>query len=150
MSARFRVITFLLLGSLALAASGQAASNHYRWKDAQGKTVYSDRPPPTGINYEIVSSSSPNTRAVDTEEGAMSAANGDSAAAAEQLAQEKQAEDARQRADLCARATSNLEALSGSAKIVVRTPEGEQRALSDSEIAQQRNTARSQVNAYCN
>ncbi len=144
------MVVFLLLGSLALAASGQAASNHYRWKDAQGKTVYSDRPPPTGISYEIVSSSSRNTRAVGAEEGALPAGDEGSAAAAEQLAREKQAEDARQRADLCARATSNLEALSGSAKIVVRTPEGEQRALSDSEIAQQRNTARSQVNAYCN
>tara|TARA_R110000823_G_scaffold295738_6_gene415713 strand:- start:42870 stop:43313 length:444 start_codon:yes stop_codon:yes gene_type:complete len=139
----------LLLALLPFSALLEAASNHYRWKDEQGKTVYSDRPPPSGISYEIVSSSSRYSRSVDAGEGALKA-DGEDENPAEQSAQEKQADQARQKAAMCATAKSNLEALSGTAKIVVRTPEGKQHVLSEKEIAQQRDTARSQVNAYCN
>ncbi|MCB1844410.1 MAG: DUF4124 domain-containing protein [Halioglobus sp.] len=144
-----RTLTLLaLVTALFLALPASASSNHYRWKDDQGKTVLSDRPPPAGISYEIVSSSSSYSRAVDANEGALKADETDPTAS-EQSALEKQAEQARQKAEMCTRAKSNLEALSGTAKVVVRTPEGTQRALTDEEIAQQRDTARTQVNAYC-
>jgi len=42
----------LLIISGSLAAAG---GTYYRWIDASGTPVSSDRPPPTGIQYEILS-----------------------------------------------------------------------------------------------
>jgi hypothetical protein len=41
--------TLLLAVCLAAASAPLAAAQLYQWKDAQGRTVYSDQPPPTSI-----------------------------------------------------------------------------------------------------
>lgn len=136
-----------MLASLALAGAASAQSNHYRWTDADGETVLSDRPPPAGVDYEIVSSTSNFTRKVSAGEGALKP--GDDSNAADAAVAEANAERARQAAAACKAAQANLKALKGEAKIVVRTPDGGQRALSADEIEMQRQTAQSQVEAYC-
>ena len=41
---------FLLMAlGLAVASTPLAAAQLYQWKDAQGRTVYSDQPPPTSV-----------------------------------------------------------------------------------------------------
>lgn len=41
---------FLLMAlGLAVASAPLAAAQLYQWKDAQGRTVYSDQPPPTSV-----------------------------------------------------------------------------------------------------
>ena len=41
--------TLLMAVCLAAASASLAAAQLYQWKDAQGRTVYSDQPPPTSI-----------------------------------------------------------------------------------------------------
>ena len=41
--------TLLMAVCLAAASAPLAAAQLYQWKDAQGRTVYSDQPPPTSI-----------------------------------------------------------------------------------------------------
>ncbi|MFV8817834.1 DUF4124 domain-containing protein [Haliea sp. E17] len=44
-----------LAAVLLLTLQGAAAGSIYRWLDASGNTVVSDRPPPAGTEYEVVS-----------------------------------------------------------------------------------------------
>jgi len=132
----------LLILCLGATVSVAEKENHFRWVNDAGETVYSDRPPPAGVDYEIVSSKSGTTRSVTASEGA------GQLSAAEQAAVDE-AELARQVAESCKKARANLAALAGDARIVVRTPDGEMKTLSPEEIELQRETARSQVEAYC-
>jgi len=43
----------------------------YRWTDERGHTVHSDRPPPKGVKYEVISTQSTLIREVDADEGAV-------------------------------------------------------------------------------
>jgi len=124
-------------------------NNHYRWLNEQGEAVYSDRPPPAGIDYEIVSSTSGFSRAVHASEGGPRDAAEDGIESARKQVTVSEEARREQLAEFCAKARANLEALQGDAQIVVRTPDGEQRTLSPREVEQQRETARAQVDSYC-
>lgn len=53
----------MLAVSLALVSVGASATKMYRWTDANGNPVVSDRPPPQGTPYtEISANYSPETR----------------------------------------------------------------------------------------
>ena len=63
-----------IFGAAALLAALTLASTHvtaeaslYRWKDAQGNTVMSDRPPPVVTPYEAISTDSSVVRRVEGE-----------------------------------------------------------------------------------
>ncbi len=57
---------------LTLSSFGANASEIvYRWKDADGNPVNSDRPPPQGTEYEVISTKSSMVREVDANEGAV-------------------------------------------------------------------------------
>lgn len=144
-----RLAGIALAALLTAAVPGQAQNHHYRWVDEQGKTVYSDRPPPGGQDYEIVSSTSNFSRAIAGREGAMRADDAVDDGSEADPAREKLSEQERRKADYCAKARANLEVLKGTGKIVVRGADGVPRTLSAEEIEQQRQTARSQVTAYC-
>ena len=61
---------------LVLALTGltaHAESTYYRWQDDRGNPVHSDRPPPTGTAYEVITSGSSLVRKVDADEGAVPA-----------------------------------------------------------------------------
>ena len=62
-------LALLLLSSTPL--SHAEGGIHYRWTNNNGGTVYSDRPPPMGVDYEVVSSDSGLKRVVNGEEGAV-------------------------------------------------------------------------------
>jgi len=137
---------------LLLAASGTqsiADSNQYRWLDDRGNPVYSDRAPPKGVDYEIVSAGSSLKRVVAAEEGAVPAEieprvgnefnQVDSAAAAR----------SKKNPELCQRARKNLEALTDSAQVKIRNDQGEVRFLSPEEMEVERQTARAQISVYC-
>jgi len=148
---RIRLAGATLVAGLALLASqSMAQSHHYRWTDEQGETVYSDRPPPTGVDYEIVSSTSSFSRAVKSHQDALaseSAAEAEEAGAADAPADQQARKKATE--EFCEKARANLETLNGSARIVIRTEAGETRALSEEEIEEQKRTTRSQITSYC-
>ena len=61
------------LGAIALGVSlsgpqGAAANEYYRWIDADGNPVHSDRPPPTGTPYEVISVKTSKVRQVREDE----------------------------------------------------------------------------------
>ena len=59
----------VLLATCSLHAA--AADSHYRWLDSRGNTVLSDRPPPAGTDYEVISTRSGLKRVVQGDEGAV-------------------------------------------------------------------------------
>ena len=70
--ARFFLASLATCVALASTASTSWAGQvFYRWVDDRGHTVHSDRPPPQGVDYEVVSTESSFSREVDSDEGAV-------------------------------------------------------------------------------
>ena len=147
---RFPVITLTAaLTMLALSASSHAGSNHYRWTNERGIAVYSDKPPPQGVDYEVVSSSSSFKRVVDADEGAVPPEVEPSVGNEFEQAGTDAGKAIRKNPVICERARSNLEALTGSSRIQVKNDKGEVRDLSPEEIAVEKQTAKAQISVYC-
>ena len=64
----FAVTTALFV---LLASYATAEETVYRWSNERGNPVISDRPPPAGIAYEVISTGSSLVRKVDANEGAV-------------------------------------------------------------------------------
>ena len=65
-------VKMLLLAVVIMTGNqGIAGNTHYRWLNDRGEPVYSDRPPPQGVEYEVMSTTSSFKRAVSAEEGAV-------------------------------------------------------------------------------
>jgi len=132
-----------LLGSLA-----RADQNLYRWTDERGNQVNSDRPPPPGIEYEVISTRSSMVRKVDGEEGAVppkvtpTPGNQFDPVNTAQRTIEKNPE-------LCARARDNLAQLDTRARIRIRNEQGEVRFLTEAERAGERDKAIGAIETYC-
>jgi Domain of unknown function (DUF4124) len=141
------VLVVISAGSLA----SPEQTNYYRWLDGSGNPIVSDRPPPAGTDYEVVSTQSTMKRSVEAEEGAVPLAIDPTTGA--EITQQESAEAAAQRikqnGELCAAARSNLEALSGTATVTVRNDKGEARVLTPQEIEIQRTTTAAQIKVYC-
>jgi Domain of unknown function (DUF4124) len=140
---------------LVVISAGSLASpeqiNYYRWLDGSGNPIVSDRPPPAGTDYEVVSTQSTMKRSVEAEEGAVPLAIDPTTGAeiTQQESAEAEAQRIKQNAELCEKAKSNLEALSGTATVTIRNDEGEARALTPQEMEIQRTTTTSQIKVYC-
>lgn len=137
--------SILLLFGTSAAVSAETL---YRWIDDKGNQVNSDRPPPTGIEYEVISTSSSMVRKVDSEEGAVpktvnsSPGNQFESEQTEQRVIEKNPE-------YCARARDNLAQLDTRARIRMRDDNGEVRYLNEDERALERDKALAAIEAYC-
>ena len=135
-------------GLLTIAVSYSSFSTtHYQWVNERGDTVYSDRPPSNGIDYEVVSTDSGLKRQVSGSEGAVPREN-QPRVGNEFTAVESEAKSKKNQA-LCERATENFEALSGTREIQVRDGNGEVRTLSPEEKEISRQSAKAQISVYC-
>ncbi|MCP9759507.1 DUF4124 domain-containing protein [Aquitalea sp. S1-19] len=108
----FRVV---LCGATLLLASFSAVAEVYKWKDASGRTVYSDRPP-AGAQAQKMDVRTGMAVAREASAPGVAQAVAPAAASAASLQQEaaqlnKKVEDynRRMRADNCSRAKTNLE-----------------------------------------
>jgi hypothetical protein len=132
-----------LLGTYASA--GQTL---YRWIDERGNPVNSDRPPPTGVEYEVISTSSSMVRKVESDEGAVplkvkpTESNKFEPVNTKKTAIEKNPE-------YCARAQDNLVQLDTRARIRLRNDQGEVRYLNEEERAAEREKALAAIETYC-
>jgi hypothetical protein len=139
-----------VLAALAMAASASvfSAESHYRWTDAQGNPVHSDRPPPKGMEYEVVSSGSTLVRKVSGQEGAVpaevepSVSNDFDQTDTQPLKVVKNSE-------FCKRAQENLDTLDSVARIRIRNDNGDYRFLDEEEKEAQREEARRQIAIHC-
>lgn len=143
-----------VLAVLGSSGAAQAADTYYRWKDAQGKLVVSDRPPVSEeVEYEVVSQKSSLIRRVQPGEGAVpkevTPRPGNEFTQIDR--RQEELEVVAKNPESCTRAKANLETLNTSARIRIRDKEtGELRFISEEEKETQRQKAQDTIRVHCN
>lgn len=139
--------TAVLVFSATFAnAAGQVV---YRWTDERGNQVNSDRPPPQGIEYETISTSSSMVHTVQPESSTEpSTVNPDTGKDASSVADAK-APASQKNPEFCARAKDNLTQLDTHARIRLRDDKGEVRYLSEEEKLVERQKAAEAIKVFC-
>lgn len=146
----FRAAAVLAAAGLA-AQLAMAGNTYYRWLDERGNPVHSDRPPPTGTPYEVVSSGSTLKRVVKPEEGAVPK---EVVPRVGNEFEQKDTAAARQAAEknpeYCERARANFKALDEAPRVRIRDEDtGEFRYLSDEERELEKTKAKQAMDHYC-
>ena len=138
------ILAGLMLVSLTAAAEGTL----YRWKDAQGSIVVSDRPPAAGTEYETIATDSSVVRRVDGRQAAApSAPSQPQAAQSDQQASSNSIYE--KNPEYCESARKNLEVIDSAARIRIKDENGEMRYISDEERALQRQNNIEIIQAHC-
>jgi hypothetical protein len=132
-----------------LSLSSSAEKNYYRWLDERGRPVHSDRPPPKGIDYEVVSTGSTLTRPVEAEEGAVPAEIEPTAGNEFEQADSEKNQRVKKNPEYCQRAKDNLATLSRAARVRIRNDQGEYHYLDAEEKEAQRQDAEAGISTYC-
>lgn len=125
----------------------QAQNLYYRWKDSNNNTIYSDKTPPPGVDYQVVNTTSSATRKVDGGQGTVPVEelfknSEGTASQTTRVVIEKNPE-------YCAQARQNLSNLNTYARIRVKGPDGEYRYISEEEKVVQRQQAEQAIEDYC-
>jgi len=145
-----RLALLLLGGTAVLAASGAM----YRWVDENGVTVYSEQAPPVEGAVEIDKHAGPSEaeqqaameRLRRQREQAFDEQEARQDAAAEKA---EKAADAKQRAESCSAARSNLQKYQDLGYGMVKTPDGRYQLLSEEEVKVKLDLAQEQIKAFC-
>jgi hypothetical protein len=153
-SLRCAALALLVAASGLLGPAALAEKGYYKWMDPKGNPQHSDRPPPTGVEYEFISTDTGLSRRVSAEEsrtranpdtdnappptGGAPADTGDS----DQVAIEKDPA-------LCDQARANLDTLQSKARVRIRDDQGI-RYLTEEEKEVQRQKARDLIAVHCN
>jgi hypothetical protein len=141
--------TALLCAAAVSAVQTAAGTTHYRWLNERGHPVHSDRPPPKGVDYEVITTGSGLKRVVTAEEGAVPPEVTPRVGNDFDPVDEDEARRSKKNPELCSRARSNLEALTTKSKVIMRNDQGEERVLSEEEIESEREKAEALVSVYC-
>ncbi len=145
------VATAMVLLSLSGWASA-AGGTYYRWVDASGTEVNSDRPPPAGIEYETVSTTT-NLLQPGKPQQAPATSEAPSAPPAEEKSAAAPAGSVRtiikKNPEYCEAARKNLETLSTHARIRISDADGNIRYIDEKEKAEQRATAEAIIAQHC-
>jgi hypothetical protein len=142
------VVALVLLSLSGISAV--AGGTYYRWIDASGTPVNSDRPPPAGIEYEtIATSTNERMEEIPGEEveplgakPAQDTGSGQEAAGVPRMEIVKNPE-------ACAAARQNLETLNTHARIRIPDGEGSYRFLNEDEKAAERAKAETAIKQNC-
>jgi hypothetical protein len=140
------IAVMLLLLNFGASA---AESVHYRWTDSRGNPVHSDRPPPEGTPYEVISTGSTLVRKVDPDEGAVPATTEPSPGNEFEQVNSKP-QPMKKNSEQCKRAQQNLETLNTRKTIQIRNDQGELHTLSEEEKDIQRKKATDAIAVHCN
>jgi len=128
--------------------SAHAGSTYYRWQDDRGNPVHSDRPPPSGTPYEVITTGSTLVRQVDAEEGAVPATTEPTVSNDFEPVNTNKAA-VKKSAEQCQRARENLATLNTKVRIQVRNDQGELRPLSEEDKEIQRQQAIDVIAVHC-
>ena len=137
-----------LAGLLAMPAPAVLAGTYYQWTNERGTIVHSDRPPPPGVDYEVVSTDSGLKRVVEGEEGAVPL-DLESKPGNEFVQHQKNPEAFEKNPVTCERAQKDLETLTTSAEVAVRNDQGELRYLTPEEIKAETTKAQATIELHC-
>lgn len=145
-------MTFALIAvttaSSIFSVNSYAGAVYYRWLDERGQSVHSDRPPPKGVDYEVVSTGAASVvRPVDGESGAVPKEITPRVGNEFEAVNKKQ--EIEKNPEYCARARENLSRLDTDARIRMRNDKGEVRYLDEEERAMEREKAIASIEAYC-
>ena len=138
--------------ALLLAVSSLPASSetYYRWVNERGYPVHSDRPPPAGTEYEVVSTGTKLMRKVQAEEGAVPPEVEPRVGNEFDPVNTAQPKTVlKKNPEYCKRAQENLQTLENFARVRVRDDQGEFRYLSDEERKAQMEEAKAQISTHC-
>ena len=141
-------ITLVIL-ALTAGNSIMAGTTHYRWINDRGEPVYSDRPPPKGVDYEVISTGTSFKREVAAEEGAVPREIEPRVGNQFEKTDMAEMNRLKKNPELCARARTNLEALNSAPRVKIRNSQGEIRLLTPEEMEIEKQTAEAQVGVYC-
>ena len=131
---------------LALPVLGE---NYYRWIDDKGRPVYSQTPPPKGVDYTVESTTSKAVRKVSGQEGAVPAETAPTVG--NEFVQASRAkQEASKNPDACRRAQDNIAAIDRGVQIKMRDQNGDLKVLSEEETAIQRQKALDTAAVHCN
>lgn len=160
---RVLITTTRVLITTALLAACGAAHAQWAWKDANGRPVYSDQPPPVSVPASRIFKApreqladprpepdAPAPKAPPTLAERNAAYEQRRASAAEQAT--KQADEARSkaaRAASCESARSNQRALDGGARIARFNAQGEREFLTDAQRAEESKRNAALVAEHC-
>jgi hypothetical protein len=146
----------LTIGALTLAIAftllstnfTQAGQVVYRWNDDRGNPVNSDRPPPKGVDYEVISTNSSMVRPVNADEGAVPLKvkpSPDNEFEPVNTSTPKIVKNP----EYCQRAKENLETLDLKVRIQMRDEQGEVYFLTDEQRDVQRQKALDTIKVNC-
>ena len=132
------------------ASSIGAGDTYYRWLDATGAPVNSDRPPPAGIEYDVITT---NTNEMVNERTAEAGLPENATASPDsdtrQQSTSKQTSAPEKDAQACATAQNNLETLQTHARIRIHDADGNFHFLNEEEKTQQLANSEAAITYYC-
>ena len=156
----------LLMFGILLAVAAGASAQLYRWVDKDGKTRYTDTPPPAGIKARRLGAppsapaevppAAPDAAAKDAAKGPLTPAEQEQAFRKRQVEAQKAADksdSARKEGDAkqenCARARSALATLESGQRITRTDAQGERAFLEDEARERETEKARQSVREWC-
>lgn len=156
-----KALLLLILMALPLMAHAEV----YKWKDASGKTIYSDVPPPSNIKQESVVGKKPAAPTAVTTKAAPAPAASDAnkAAADKDAAARKRQEDAeaakkkdeekqaelKQKQQNCTNAKANVSNYKLGGRIATIDEKGERNYMDDAAVAKALEQAQKDVEEFC-
>jgi uncharacterized iron-regulated membrane protein len=153
----FKAVSLAAL-SVATLTMSDAALAQFKWKDSNGRWVYSDQPPPSGVSAQPMTAPSAKASApqVASTEAQPKHSADDKALAAKRKEIEA-AQSAKEKQDLvkknqvaCDETRANLQAMQSGVRVVTRDAEGERRFLSDQEKQTRGAAAQKDLSTHCN
>lgn len=156
-------LSFSVLCGLMLLASVPAAHAQWKWRDADGRTQYSDRPPPPGVaDKDILSRPSGSQRSLAATSPAVAASPAAASApgkaasgpsSRDKLEQERKAAEDKARdeamADNCRQAKARRELLDSGVRIREQNEKGETIPMDDAARAAQQRQVQAVITANC-
>jgi hypothetical protein len=139
--------TFILVGAM-VGVSSVADDDQYRWENDRGVPVFSDRPPVSDSNYEVISEPGLKTGILEDEDDItveVEPGASDDFDASVSAAEGAEGKDTA----LCEQARMNIIALEAPRQVNVSNDRGETREMSPQEREVATQTAKAQIAVYC-
>ena len=139
------------LSLMAWSGSSTAAGDtYYRWNDASGNPVNSDRPPPAGVEYDVVTTKTNTMVSPEVEDDIGSqSANPGRANPAERQGTPTKRLVIEKNPEACSAAKQNLQTLNTYARVRMPDANGNYRYLNEDEKASEREQAQAAIDLNC-
>jgi hypothetical protein len=141
-------IVVMALTQALTSLPANAGETYYRWTDDRGHPVHSDRPPPKGVDYDVVTTGSTLFRPVKAEQGAVPAEITPRVGNDFEQVETKPA-PVKKNPEYCARAREDLQTLDSFARVRERDDQGEYRYLEEQEKEIRRKIALDTIAIHC-